>query len=160
MNARAVLACVALVAAACDSGTVDRAEVSSTRVVMREAEPIPPGTAPRGTSAYLAAARTPPADPAAAAREGRARYAIFCTPCHGSSGAGDGPVVSRGFPPPPSFHDEAQRGLTLEHVAAVIAQGKGRMYPMAERVAPAERWAIAAYVKELQARGPAGGAAR
>src|SRR5918993_6025067 len=78
-----LLAAGMLLVAACDSGTVQRDEVSSTRVVMRPDAPIPPGTVPRGTIADRAAEAAPPPDLAAAASAGRARYEIFCTPCHG-----------------------------------------------------------------------------
>jgi hypothetical protein len=69
------------------------------------------------------------------------------------SGRGDGPVVFKGFVPPPSYHEEHLRALTPEQIVQVITQGKGRMFPYADRVLPEDRWAIAHYVKELQARG-------
>jgi mono/diheme cytochrome c family protein len=62
-------------------------------------------------------------------------------------------VVSRGFAPPPSYHEERLRALTPEQIVQVITQGRGRMFPYADRVLPEDRWAIAHYVKELQARG-------
>jgi mono/diheme cytochrome c family protein len=69
------------------------------------------------------------------------------------SGSGDGPVVSKGFAPPPSYHDEHLQALTPEQIVRVITQGSGRMFPYADRVPPEDRWAIAHYVKELQLRG-------
>jgi mono/diheme cytochrome c family protein len=81
---------------------------------------------------------------------GQERYEIFCTPCHGFAGDGDGMVVQRGFPAPPSFHTEPQLDMPARHVVSVITNGMGRMLPMAERIPPADRWAIAAYVKALQ----------
>ena len=78
---------------------------------------------------------------------GQGRYDIFCAPCHGYAGHGDGMVVRRGFPAPPSFHG---LDLTFERIFDVISSGTGRMLPMAERIAPSDRWAIAAYVKALQ----------
>jgi mono/diheme cytochrome c family protein len=62
-------------------------------------------------------------------------------------------VVSRGFSPPPSYQEERILPLTPEQIVQVITQGKGRMFPYADRVLPEDRWAIAHYVKELQARG-------
>jgi mono/diheme cytochrome c family protein len=62
-------------------------------------------------------------------------------------------VVSRGFSPPPSYYEERVRSLTPEQIVQVITHGKGRMFPYADRVLPEDRWAIAHYVKELQARG-------
>jgi mono/diheme cytochrome c family protein len=68
------------------------------------------------------------------------------------SGRGDGSVVSRGFPPPPSYYEERIRELSPEHIVSVITHGKGRMFSYADRVLPEDRWAIAHYVKMLQAR--------
>jgi mono/diheme cytochrome c family protein len=81
---------------------------------------------------------------------GEERYDIFCAPCHGFAGDGDGMVVQRGFPAPPSFHDEPRLNLTTGQIVEVISHGTGRMLPMAERIPPPDRWAIAAYVKALQ----------
>ena len=144
-----VLAVAAL--AACDSGTEQRAEVSSTRVVMRPHDPVPSGAVARGTTASAAALAPPgpPVTPALLAR-GRDRFLAFCTPCHGAKGSGDGPVVSRGFPAPPSYHEERLRKIPPEHIVGVITNGLGRMYPYADRVPPEDRWAIAHYVKALQ----------
>jgi mono/diheme cytochrome c family protein len=95
---------------------------------------------------------------------GEERFRAFCSPCHGSTGRGDGTVVSRGFPPPPSYHEERLLSLSPEQIVQVITNGKGRMFPYADRVLPEERWAIAHYVKALQAKGaglaPDRGAAR
>lgn len=139
--------------AACDTGTEERDAVASTRTVQRGYVPVPPGTVPRGASAQAAALAPPGPDrtPALLAR-GKERFRAFCTPCHGVSGRGDGPVVSRGFAPPPSYHEERLRTLTPEQIVQVITQGRGRMFPYADRVLPEDRWAIAHHVKELQAR--------
>jgi len=75
----------------------------------------------------------------------------FCSPCHGARGAGDGVVVSRGFPPPPSYHQDRLRDAPPEHIVSVITNGTGTMYSYAERIPPEDRWAIAHYVKALQA---------
>ena len=81
---------------------------------------------------------------------GEERYDIFCAPCHGFAGDGDGMIVKRGFPAPPSFHAEPQSGLAVGRIVEVIGDGTGRMLPMAERISPSDRFAIAAYVKALQ----------
>jgi hypothetical protein len=69
-------------------------------------------------------------------------------------------VVSRGFTAPPSYHEDRLRALVPEQIVQVITQGKGRMFPYADRVPPDDRWAIAHYVKELQARGAGGASGR
>jgi mono/diheme cytochrome c family protein len=84
---------------------------------------------------------------------GRQRYEIFCKPCHGKDGGGDGTVVHAGFPAPPSFH-EPDIVLDPEAVVEVITRGKGTMMPMAERISPADRLAIARYVQTLRSESP------
>ena len=96
--------------AACDSGTEQRDAVASTRAVQRAYVPFPPGTIARGSAARQAALAPPgPAVTPELLARGEDRFRVFCTPCHGPSGRGDGAVVSRGFPPPPSYHDERLR---------------------------------------------------
>ena len=84
---------------------------------------------------------------------GAERYNIYCAVCHGRLGYGNGMIVQRGFIRPPSFHndrlsDPARTGDG--HFYNVISNGYGAMFSYAERVAPDDRWAIAAYVRVLQ----------
>ncbi|EIM28069.1 c-type cytochrome [Microvirga lotononidis] len=140
--------------AACDSGTEERDGVASTRAVQRPYTAVPPGVVPQGTAARKAALAAPgPEVTRELLARGEERFRAFCVPCHGESGRGDGTIVSRGFPPPPSYHEERLISLAPEQIVQVITHGKGRMYPYADRVLPEERWAIAHYVKDLQARG-------
>lgn len=81
---------------------------------------------------------------------GRERYAIYCVPCHGMAGDGRGTVPARGFPRPPSFHQPRLRNAGAAYIVSVITEGHGVMYSYANRVAPADRWAIAAYIEALQ----------
>jgi mono/diheme cytochrome c family protein len=81
---------------------------------------------------------------------GRDRYMIYCLPCHSPLGDGDGLVVRRGFPAPPSFHQPRLREAPDRHIYDVITQGYGVMLPYADRVEPADRWAIVAFVRALQ----------
>ena len=81
---------------------------------------------------------------------GRERFNIYCTPCHGLSGDGDGMIVERGFRHPVSFHDDRLRTMPVGHFFDVITNGIGAMYPYGDRVAPRDRWAIAAYIRALQ----------
>jgi mono/diheme cytochrome c family protein len=81
---------------------------------------------------------------------GRQRYNIYCTPCHDYTGNGQGMIVQRGFPPPPSFHIQSLREAPAGHFYQVITNGYGVMYSYAARVEPADRWRIAAYIRALQ----------
>jgi mono/diheme cytochrome c family protein len=83
-------------------------------------------------------------------QRGRERFDIFCAPCHGYDGNGDGMVVRRGFPKPPSYHTSGLRQAPDSHLFEVITHGYGAMYPYAERVTPDDRWAIVAYIRALQ----------
>jgi mono/diheme cytochrome c family protein len=81
---------------------------------------------------------------------GRDRFEIFCAPCHGRTGYGDGMVVRRGFLPPPSFHTDQLRQAPVGHIFQVATNGLGAMPAYAQQVPARDRWAIAAYVKALQ----------
>ncbi len=83
-------------------------------------------------------------------QRGRERYNIYCSPCHGFSGYGDGMIVQRGFLLPPSYHSDRLRQLPAGHFFEVITNGFGRMYPYRSRVAPDDRWRIVAYIRALQ----------
>ena len=81
---------------------------------------------------------------------GHELFDIECTACHGRDGYGDGIVVQRGFPPPPSYHTDRLRQAPVGHFFDVITNGYGAMYPFGSRISPADRWAIIAYIRALQ----------
>lgn len=81
---------------------------------------------------------------------GRQRFEIYCAVCHGRTGDGQGMIVRRGFPAPPSLHIDRLREVPVGHFYEVITNGFGVMYSYANRVEPADRWAIAAYIRALQ----------
>jgi hypothetical protein len=81
---------------------------------------------------------------------GRERYNIYCTPCHDYTGGGQGMIVQRGFPSPPSFHLDSLRRAPAGHFFEVMTNGFGSMYSYASRVEPEDRWRIAAYIRALQ----------
>ena len=110
----------------------------------------PEGTVPQSEPARAAALRNPPPVTEALLKRGRERFNIFCAPCHGFDGDGDGMVVKRGFPAPPSYHSKALMQAPASHFLDVIANGYGVMYAYGDRVAPADRWAIVAYIRALQ----------
>lgn len=81
---------------------------------------------------------------------GRDRFDIYCSPCHGRTGLGDGMVVRRGFRRPPSFHDDRLRQAPVGHLFDVMTNGFGAMPDYAAQVRATDRWAIAAYIRALQ----------
>jgi len=81
---------------------------------------------------------------------GREVYEINCSVCHGRDGYGDGMIVRRGFPAPPSYHSDRLRQAPVGHFFEVITNGYGIMYPFGSRIIPADRWAIIAYIRALQ----------
>lgn len=83
-------------------------------------------------------------------RRGQERFNIYCAPCHGRSGDGAGMIAQRGFPAPPSYHIDKLRNAPDGHFYRVISNGYGVMYPYADRIPPADRWAIVAYIRALQ----------
>ncbi|HXG59578.1 MAG TPA: cytochrome c [Thermoanaerobaculia bacterium] len=81
---------------------------------------------------------------------GQERYDIYCTPCHGRVGDGNGMIPARGYRRPPSFHTETLRKAPAGHYFDVMTNGFGSMPPYANQVAVRDRWAIAAYIRALQ----------
>ena len=81
---------------------------------------------------------------------GRERFDAICAECHDRTGSGNGMVVQRGFPQPPSYHAPRLRDAPIGHFYDVITNGYGVMYSYATRVEPEDRWAIAAYIRALQ----------
>lgn len=83
-------------------------------------------------------------------RRGQERFNIYCAPCHGPGGDGRGMIVQRGYPAPPTYHTDRLRQAPAGYFVDVITRGYGVMYSYASRVEPADRWAIAAYIRVLQ----------
>jgi mono/diheme cytochrome c family protein len=86
---------------------------------------------------------------------GRERYEIFCAMCHGSQGEGGGPVVQRGFPPPQSFLTDEVRHHPTGFYFDVISNGYREMGRYGFQLSERDRWAIVAYIRQLQARSAA-----
>jgi mono/diheme cytochrome c family protein len=81
---------------------------------------------------------------------GQERFDVYCTPCHGFLGRGDGMIVQRGFKQPPSFHTERLRLSPPGYYFDVISHGFGAMSDYAAQVPVRDRWAITAYIRALQ----------
>jgi Cytochrome C oxidase, cbb3-type, subunit III len=81
---------------------------------------------------------------------GREQYNIYCTPCHDYTGSGNGIIVQRGFPRPPSYHIPRLRDAPVGHFFGVMTSGFGAMYSYGSRISPEDRWRIAAYIRALE----------
>src|SRR5688572_14976461 len=95
-------------------------------------------------------ARVPMAVTPAFVQRGRQRFEIYCAPCHGVAGRGDGIVVRRGLRAPSSFHVDRLRAQPDGYFFDVITSGFGAMPDYAAQVPVADRWAIVAYLRALQ----------
>ena len=127
----------------------------------RSARPLVPGTVARGhlrddTLLYTGkingadATVFPLVADARVMARGQERFDIYCSPCHGRTGQGDGMVVRRGFRRPPSFHEDRLRNAPIGHLFDVITNGFGAMPDYATQIRAEDRWAIVVYVRALQ----------
>jgi mono/diheme cytochrome c family protein len=83
-------------------------------------------------------------------KRGQERYTIYCTPCHGQLGDGNGMVVQRGLRQAASYHQDRLRQERIGYFFDVITNGFGAMQGYAEQVPVRDRWLIAGYVRALQ----------
>jgi mono/diheme cytochrome c family protein len=83
---------------------------------------------------------------------GASGFGIFCHPCHGATGAGDGPVAMKGFPPPPPLFAEKATRLADGQIFHIISFGQGNMPAHGTQIPPTQRWQIVTHVRKLQAR--------
>ncbi len=90
-------------------------------------------------------------------RRGQERYDIYCSPCHGLAGYGDGPVAKRAdalqegtWTPPSSYHTDLVRSRPVGHLFNTVTNGIRNMPGYAAQIQAADRWAIVAYVRALQ----------
>ena len=164
--AMSVLALVALAAAACRQDMHDQPKYIPLREStffgdLRSARPLVEGTVARGHlhddpllySGKVGNAEAtvfPFAVDARVMMRGQERFDIYCSPCHGRTGQGDGMVVRRGYRRPPSYHQDRLRDAPVGHFFDVITNGFGAMPDYASQIKAEDRWAIIAYVRALQ----------
>ncbi|SFE70239.1 cytochrome c [Methylobacterium sp. 13MFTsu3.1M2] len=152
---RALLACLALaqLAACGEADMADQARAKTwdknpffpREITMRQ--PVA-GTVPRIDPAR--AAPQPQAISRALLDQGRERYGVFCTPCHGQDGRGAGMIVARGFPSAGDLTAGPVRAASASDLYDAISNGRKAMFGMAQMIPSADRWAIVAYVRALQ----------
>jgi mono/diheme cytochrome c family protein len=92
----------------------------------------------------------PMAVTAATLQRGQERFDVFCSPCHGRTGEGNGLIVQRGFRQPPSYHEDRLRNAPVGYFFDVMTHGFGAMQDYSSQLPVADRWAIAAYIRALQ----------
>ena len=127
----------------------------------RASRPIPAGTVARGflkdddvfytgMQGGAPVERIPMPITAAVVQRGRERFNIYCSPCHGLAGDGDGMIVKRGYKRPTSYHDPRLRNEKAGYFFDVMTRGFGQMPDYAAKVSPKDRWAIVSYIRALQ----------
>ena len=128
----------------------------------RSERPLIPGTVPRGylkEDAYFYTGMVGNNQPgnelpfpltAQVLRRGQERFDIYCQPCHSRVGDGNGMIVQRGFRRAASYHTDALRAAPLGHFFDVMTNGFGAMPDYSQQLQPADRWAVAAYIRALQ----------
>jgi mono/diheme cytochrome c family protein len=114
------------------------------------AQPLPAGVVSQGDETYDKESANPPPVGIALLQRGKERFEIFCAPCHGYEGDGNGAIVRRGFPHPPSYYEPRLMQADARLFFDTITNGYGVMYSYGSRVPPHDRWAIAAYIRALQ----------
>lgn len=81
---------------------------------------------------------------------GQNRYQIYCAPCHGALGDGNGITKAYGMVATPTYHDDRLRSMAEGEIYNTITLGKNTMFAYADKLSPADRWAVIAYVRALQ----------
>jgi mono/diheme cytochrome c family protein len=127
----------------------------------RSARPLVEGTVPRGferADTYYYTGKIGNEDgnyvpfpvTADVMQRGQQRFNIYCAPCHGETGDGNGMIVQRGLKRPPSYHNERLRKAPIGYFFDVMTNGFGVMLDYSQQISPEDRWAIAAYIRALQ----------
>ena len=144
-----------------DSPRYEAFEANSTFADNRASRTAPTGTVARGwlrddEALYTGKLAGQPVDEypfpigRAELQRGQERFNIYCTPCHGKLGDGNGMVVQRGLRQAASYHQDRLRQEKLGYFYDVIANGFGAMQGYAEQIPVRDRWLIVAYVRTLQ----------
>jgi mono/diheme cytochrome c family protein len=157
---------LALASAGCrqdmhDAPRYDPLEASSYLPKGSSAQPLVPGTVPRGhldDNEALIEGKTggklidaPPMTMTRADLDrGQERFDVYCSPCHGRTGEGNGMVVQRGYKQAANYHVERLRQMPIGYFYDVMTNGFGAMPDYRTQIPVDDRWRIAAYVRVLQ----------
>jgi mono/diheme cytochrome c family protein len=162
----ATVACALLFVTACRRDMQDQPKYKPLRASGffadgRDSRPIPAHTIARDELDDVDPAHTgarngafletiPEPISAALLERGRDRFDIYCSPCHGRIGDGNGMIHQRGFWVPSNLHTDRLRGVPPGYLFQVISNGYGAMPDYRDQVGPHDRWAIVAYLRALQ----------
>lgn len=120
--------------------------------IAREHQPLHYGATPEEAERAGRELQNPfAADDAAALQRGAEVYQSRCVACHGATGAGDGSVVKRGYPPPPHLAAEATRAKPDGRLFHALTWGQGNMPPHAAQLDPDDRWKTILHLRTLKA---------
>lgn len=154
MKAAAAAFALAVLLAGCDQNMEEQPAGRSYSTLPQlggsAMRPPPSGTVAQDAAAREEATQRKPQLTAALLARGQDRFNIYCSPCHGRTGQGNGRIVQRGMPHPTSYDDPRLLAADDQHFFDVITRGYGAMYSYAMRVSPQDRWAIVAYIRALQ----------
>ena len=155
MTRAAIIAAIGLVLSGCGLSMTQQRKLKTYAPTAiwpdgTSARPLPDDVVAQGDSERADEASHPPPVTEALLARGRERFDIFCSPCHGLAGDGDGIIAAHGFPAPPSYQEDRLVAAPAQHFYDVITHGYGVMFSYADRVDPHDRWAIAAYIRALQ----------
>ncbi len=118
----------------------------------------PENTVPRNARSYAFAdpeeagkkLKNPLTPTADTLNRGQFMYNAYCLPCHNSNGEGFGPVVKRGFAPPPPLTSDKIKEWSDGRIFHVITAGQGIMSSYASQIDPIDRWALIYYIRALK----------
>jgi mono/diheme cytochrome c family protein len=161
------LVVVSVAAAGCrqdmhDAPRYDPLEASDLFLNGSAARPLVTGTVPRGQlndDAYLHTGKDanglpvsafPFAITSAELDRGQERFNVYCAPCHGRTGEGNGMVVQRGYRQAQSLHIDRLKLAPVGYFYDIIANGFGVMPDYRAQITVEDRWKIVAYVRALQ----------
>jgi mono/diheme cytochrome c family protein len=145
-----------------DAPRYDPLEASPVMMKGASAQPLVAGTVARGflnEDALLHTGMGPDGQPSAVfpfpitrddLDRGEERFNIYCAPCHGRTGEGNGMVVQRGYRQAPSYHIDRLRQMPAGYFVDVMTNGFGVMPDYRAQVTATDRWRIAAYIRALQ----------
>jgi len=82
-------------------------------------------------------------------KKGGELFAIYCTPCHGAAGRGDGLVAAKFVPPPDLTNPDLHKARSDGYWQSYLSVGGAVMPAYGEAMSPQERWDVVNFVRTL-----------